>query len=78
LNAGQIICTYRDNPRKNAWRSLTAVVENFLGCSKAPNYYDLLKQLFNSFKKLGCNMSVKVRFLHSHVNCFPENLEAII
>jgi len=23
-------------------------------------------------------MSVKVRFLHSHVNCFPENLEAMI
>jgi len=21
---------------------------------------------------------VKVRFLHSHVNCFPENIEAII
>jgi len=23
-------------------------------------------------------MSVKVRFLHSHVNCFHENLETII
>ena len=64
LDAGQIFSTYLDNPRKNAWRSLAVVVENFLGYLKAPNYYDLSKQL-NSFEKLGCNMSVKVHFCHS-------------
>jgi len=37
LNAGQIFSTYLDNPRENAWRSLTAVVKNFLGYFKAPN-----------------------------------------
>jgi len=78
LNAGQIFSTYLDNPRKNAWRSLTAVIEDFLGYFKAPNYYDLSKKLLNSYEKLGCNVSVKVHFLHSHVNYFPENLEAII
>ena len=78
LNAGQILSTYLDNPRKNAWRSLTAVVENFLGYFKALNYYDLSKQLLNSYEKLGCSMSVKVHFFHSHVNYFPENLEATI
>ena len=75
LNAGQIFSTYLDNPRKNAWRSL-AVVENFLGYFEAPNYYDLSKQLLNSYEK--CNMSVKVHFFHSYVNYFPENLEAMI
>jgi len=54
--------TYLDNSRKNAWRSLTAVVENFLGYFKARNYYDLSKQLLNSYEKLVCNMSVKVHF----------------
>ena len=78
MNTEQIFSTYHDNPRKNAWRSLTAVVENFIGYFKAPNYYDLSKQLLNSYEKLGCNMSVKVHFLHSHVNYFPENLEAMI
>jgi len=77
LNAGQIFSIYLDNPRKNAWRSLT-VVENFLGYFKAPNYYDLSKQLSNSYEKLECKMSVKVHFFHSHVNYFPENLEAMI
>jgi len=55
---------------------LTAVVENFLGYFKAPNYYDLSKQLLNSYEKLRYNMSVKVHFLHSHVNYFPENLRS--
>jgi len=74
----QIFSTYHDNPRKNAWRSLTAVVENFLGYFEAPKYCDLPKQLLNSYEQLGCNMSVKVHFLHSHVNYFPENFEAMI
>jgi len=78
LNAAQILSTYHDNPPENAWRSLTAVVENFLGYFKAPNYYDISKQLLNSYEKLGCNMSVNVHFIHSHVNYFSENLEAMI
>ena len=68
------ISTYLDKPRKNAWWSL-AVVENFLGYFKAPNYYDLSKKLSNSYEELGCNISVKVHFFHSHVKYFPENLE---
>jgi len=34
LNAGQKFSTNLDNPRKNAWRSLAAVVGNFLGYFK--------------------------------------------
>jgi hypothetical protein len=30
--------------------------------------------MLENFKKLGCNMSVKVHFLHSHIEYFPENL----
>ena len=56
--------------------TFTAVVENFLGNFKAPNYHELLKQL-NSYEQLGCNTSVKVNFLHSHANYFPENLGAM-
>jgi len=45
---------------------------------QAPKYYDLSKQLLNSYKRLGCNISLKVYFLHSHANYFPENLDAMI
>jgi len=76
INAGQIFSTHHDNPGKNAWRSFTAVVENFLRNLKVLNYHDLWKQLLFSYEQLGCNMSVKVHFLHSHVNYFSGNLEA--
>jgi len=62
FNAGQIFSTHHDNPGRNDWRSFTAVVENFLRNLKALNYHDLSKQLLNSYKHLGCNMSVKVHF----------------
>jgi len=52
FNAGQIFSTCLDNPRKNAWRSFTAVVENFLGYFKALKYHNLLNQLLNSYEKL--------------------------
>jgi len=49
-----------------------------LGYFKAPNCYDLSKELLNSYEKLGCNMSVKFHFFCRHINYFPENLEAMI
>ena len=58
---------------KKALRSFTAVLGNF----KARNYRDFVKRLLNSYEKLGCNMSVKVHFLNSHLNYFPENLGAM-
>lgn len=59
---------------KNAWISFKEVVEKFLGNNKDPKYRDLVKKMLNSFKKLGCNMSIKIHFLHSHIDFFPENL----
>ena len=50
------------------------LVSNFLGNTKSPNYKELVKNLLCAFQKPGCNMSVKVHFLHSHLDYFPENL----
>jgi len=36
------------------------------------------KTALNFYEQLGCNMSVKVYFLHTHVNYFPENMKATI
>lgn len=30
-----------------------------------------------SFKEMGCKMSLKLHFLHSHLDNFPENLGAV-
>ena len=59
---------------KRAWLAFQAVVENFLGSKKAGNYKDLVEELLESFRLLGSRMSVKIHFLHSHVDYFPENL----
>ena len=62
------------NPvEKRAWVSFKEVV-NFLGNHKHPEYKTMVKRMLQSFMKLGCNMSVKLHFLHSHVDFFPANL----
>jgi hypothetical protein len=49
-------------------------VKNFLGNKKADNYTQLVENMLFHFNRLGCNMSVKVHYLHSHLDRFPENL----
>lgn len=57
-----------------AWRAFKDVVNNFLGNHKHPNYKNIVATLLNKFHKLGCNMSIKLHFLDSHLDFFPENL----
>ena len=57
-----------------AWSSFVLVVKNFLGNNKALNYADLLSNMLIAFKNLGCNMSIKMHYLFSHMDRFTENL----
>ena len=59
---------------KNAWEAFVSVVKNFLGNRKSSNYKELVKELTRSFQVLGCNMSIKLHFLNSHLQSFPANL----
>ena len=54
--------------------AFTNVVKDFLRNKKAHNYKKLVAELLSSFQDLECNMSIKVRFLKSHLDSFPENL----
>jgi hypothetical protein len=49
------------------------VVTGFLGNRRADNYKDFVEELPSSYQQLGCNMSVKIHFLSSHLNFFPES-----
>ena len=62
---------------KQAWIGFKSVIENFLGNYKDPNYKNIVEVMLEKFRKLGCNMSVKVHFLHSHLDFFPENLGCV-
>lgn len=59
---------------KEAWCAFRDVVRGFLGNHNDPNYKQLVAKLIENFKKLGCRVSLKVHFLHSHLDFFPENL----
>ena len=59
---------------KNAWLAFKSVCVNFLGNYRAENYRDLVEDLLRAYKLMGCNMSLKIHFLHSHLDIFPPNL----
>jgi hypothetical protein len=41
-----------------------------------PNH-EIVNELLTAYKAVGCNMSLKVRSLDSHLDFFPENLGAV-
>lgn len=59
---------------KAAWHCFKNVCNSFLGKDKSENYEALIDDLIRCYRNLGCNMSLKVHFLHSHLPFFPENL----
>ena len=38
------------------------------------NYQNVVQDLLTLYKAVGCNMSLKIHFLESHLDFFPENL----
>ena len=59
---------------KKAWLGFKNVIDNFLGNTKDPKYEQIVSDMLASFSELGCRMSIKVYFLHAHLNYFPDNL----
>jgi len=62
---------------KAAWDSFKFVVKGFLGNRRAEIYEELVNNLLQIYQKLGCNMSLNIHFLHSHLEFFPENCCAV-
>ena len=58
---------------KAAWQSFQKVSNGFLGNFKAANFRELVQDLMHSYEQLGCNMSLKMHFLFSHLDFFPLN-----
>jgi len=59
---------------RNAWLSFKRICRAFLGNHKAANYQDVVQDMWTSYKAMGCNMSLKIHFLESQRDFFPENL----
>ena len=55
-----------------AWKAFSKVVHNFLGNKRADNYIELVEELLHSLQDLGCRMSIKVHYFHSHLGDVSE------
>ena len=58
---------------KSVWLTFKAVCLNFRGNLKVENYKELVEDLLNAYQAVGCNLSSKINFLHSHLDIFPPN-----
>uniref|UniRef100_UPI00358FB395 uncharacterized protein n=1 Tax=Myxine glutinosa TaxID=7769 RepID=UPI00358FB395 len=62
-----------ESNERNAWLSFKSIVTNFLGNHRSPEYECVVEGLLQSFQALGARMSIKMHFLSSHLDYFPEN-----
>ncbi|KMQ92437.1 ubiquitin-protein ligase e3b-like protein [Lasius niger] len=70
----EIFVTKMNDKERAAWLSFQNVVENILGNHKSRNYKEIVSKVVENFRKLGCLMNLKLHFLDSHIDYFPENL----
>ena len=60
-----------------AWEAFKSVCSGFLGNTRIPDYQACIEKLLKSYKDMGSRISLKIHFLHSHLNFFQPNLEAV-
>ena len=53
-----------------AWNAMKSVVVNFLGSQRHEKYLDIIDSMLKTYEQLGARMSLKMRFLHSHLDFF--------
>ncbi|GBL75064.1 hypothetical protein AVEN_243845-1 [Araneus ventricosus] len=65
------------NNEKEVWDSFKDVVHvRFLENTKDPPYKTIVQRMLTAYEAQGCKMSLKVYFMHSHIDYFPEYLGA--
>ena len=57
-----------------AWTSFVSLVKGFLGNHKAENYREIVDKLVETYRSMGCRMSLKLHVLHAHLDEFKENM----
>ena len=57
-----------------AWCTHVSVIGEFLCNTKASNYRNLVDVVLQNFQALGARIRIKLYYLFSHLDYFPENL----
>ena len=66
-----------DSLQLAAWKAFSSICKDFLGNHRSLNYRDIVQELLQSYEALGCKMSLKVHFLMSHMDFFPDNMGSV-
>lgn len=59
------------------WDSFLLIVQNFLESRRAENYSDLINNTLATFQRIGCQMSLKMHIMYSHLYFFSVYLAAL-
>jgi hypothetical protein len=62
-----------DDSERKAWLSFKSIVSSFLGNHRSTDYERVVNDLLKNYQTLGARMSIKMHFLSSHLDYFPEN-----
>ena len=60
-----------------AWEAFKSVCRGFLGNTRVPDYQACIEKLLKSYEDMGYRMSLKIHFLHFHLNFYPPTLRAV-
>jgi len=61
----QTFSTKLNFTERRAWKAFENIRINILGKERPENYSDTVQELISSYSAVGCNMSLKLHFLHS-------------
>lgn len=56
------------------WQATKSVILGFLGKNRSANYSNRVKSMLEAFEKLKVNMSLKIHFLHFHLDYFGKQI----
>lgn len=59
---------------RTAWLSFKWVIQNFLGNRKSQDYREKVARMVKNYREMDSLMNLKLHFLDSHIDYFPENL----
>ena len=59
---------------KEAWVSFKNVITKFFGNTEDSDYINIVSNMLEKLNKLECLMILKIHFLNSHLDFFPDNL----
>ena len=59
--------------QRDVWNAFKYIVENFLGNRRSRDFEVMVEYLMPSYHKIGARMSIKMHYLNSHLDYFPNN-----